>query len=115
MDFGRRQPRYAALTLFWLTATLTAPRLGRAQEPAAAPAPAEPAANATMVAGESEADEPARQFVKWNEYEGPISTLRFGGGFLYDYAWYNQDDASEQQIDFSNGAKLRDFRFLLKG
>ncbi len=68
-----------------------------------------------MEAGESEADVPARQFVKWNEYQGPFSTLRFGGGFLYDYAAYDQDDVSEQQIDFSDGSKLRDFRFLLKG
>jgi phosphate-selective porin OprO and OprP len=115
MDLGRRQQRYAAL-LLGLTAALTAPRIGRAQQPAAtSPAPAETAVNATMVAGESEADEPARQFVRWNEYEGPISTLRFGGGFLYDYAAYNPDDVSEQQIDFSDGSKLRDFRFLLKG
>ena len=68
-----------------------------------------------MEAGESDADVPARQFVSWNEYEGPFSTLRFGGGFLYDYAAYNQDDVSNQQLDFTNGTKLRDFRFLLKG
>ena len=115
MDFGRRQPRYAAL-LLGLAAALTAPQLGRAQEPAASSeTPAEAALSATMVAGESEADEPARKFVRWNEYEGPISTLRFGGGFLYDYAAYNPDDVSDQQIDFSDGSKLRDFRFLLKG
>src|SRR5262245_14097253 len=116
MDFGRRQPRYAALALFGLTAALTAPRLSRAQEPYVSSAtPAEAAVDAPMVAGESEADEPARQFVRWNEFEGPISTLRFGGGFLYDYAWYNQDDASKQQVSFEDGSKLRDFRFLLKG
>ena len=68
-----------------------------------------------MEAGESDADDPARQFVSWNEYEGPFSTLRFGGGFLYDYAAYSQDDDSKQQFDFTNGTKLRDFRFLLKG
>jgi phosphate-selective porin OprO/OprP len=68
-----------------------------------------------MVAGESEADEPARQFVRWNQYEGPISTLSFGGGLLYDYAAYSPDDVSEQQIAFEDGSKLRDFRFLLKG
>jgi phosphate-selective porin OprO/OprP len=118
MDFEVRQQRYAVsiLALLGLAAALTAPRLSLAQEPAAtSAAPAEAAVNATMVAGESEADEPARQFVRWNEYEGPISTLRFGGGFLYDYAWYNPDDASEQQVDFEDGSKLRDFRFLLKG
>src|SRR5262245_8846862 len=116
MDLGRRQPEYAALLFIGLAAALTAPRFGRAQELTEATAtPAEAAVDAKMVAGESEADEPARQFVRWNEYEGPISTLRFGGGFLYDYAAYDQDDVSEQQIDFSDGAKLRDFRFLLKG
>src|SRR6185503_2120971 len=115
MDLGCRQQRYAAL-LLGLTAALMAPRLGRTQESASSsPTPAEAAVNAGMEAGESDADVPARQFVKWNEYEGPISTLRFGGGFLYDYAAYNQDDVSEQQIDFSDGSKLRDFRFLLKG
>ena len=116
MDLGCRQLTCAAFLLFGLAAALTVPRLSRAQELAAtSETPAEVAVNATMVAGESEADEPARQFVKWNEYEGPISTLRFGGGFLYDYAWYNQDGASEQQVDFEDGSKLRDFRFLLKG
>jgi phosphate-selective porin OprO/OprP len=116
MDLGCGQHGYAAVVLLWLTAALTAPRIGRAQEsPASAPTPAEAAVGATMEAGESEADVPARQFVRWNEYEGPISTLRFGGGFLYDYAAYSQDDVSEQQVDFSDGATLRDFRFLLKG
>jgi len=114
MDFDRRQPRYAALTFLGLTAALLAPPRSGAQEPPAV-TPAEAAVTAGMEAGESEADVPLRQFVRWNEYEGPISTLRFGGGFLYDYAAYNQDDVSEQQVDFSDGTKLRDFRFLLKG
>src|SRR5262245_32553723 len=104
MDFGRRQPRYGALLILGLAAALTAPRLGRAQEPPANGAtPAEAAVDAKMEAGESEADVPLREFVKWNEYQGPFSTLRFGGGFLYDYAAYDQDDASEQQIDLSDG------------
>jgi phosphate-selective porin OprO/OprP len=112
----RCRQTYAALVLLGLTSALGAPQVGRAQDPAASSVtPAEAAVTAGMEAGESEADVPARQFVKWNEYEGPFSTLRFGGGFLYDYAAYNQDDVSEQQIDFSDGTKLRDFRFLLKG
>jgi phosphate-selective porin OprO and OprP len=114
MDDRCRQPVYALL-LIGLTAALTAPRISRAQEPAANSTPAEAAVDAPMEAGESEADVPVRQFVKWNEYQGPFSTLRFGGGFLYDYAAYNQDAASNQQLDFTNGTKLRDFRFLLKG
>jgi hypothetical protein len=99
-----------------LTATLTAPQVSRAHNPPAdAATPAEAAVTSPMEAGESDADTPARQFVKWNEYEGPISTLRFGCALLYDYAAYSQDEASEQQIDFNDGAILRDFRFLLNG
>jgi phosphate-selective porin OprO/OprP len=95
---------------------LTAPQVSRAQSPPSnAATPAEAAVTSTMKAGESDADAPARQFVEWNEYEGPISTLRFGGALLYDYAAYSQDEASEQQVDFDDGAKLRDFRFLLSG
>lgn len=75
----------------------------------------QPLPSTAMEAGESDADAPARQFVRWNEYSGPITTLRFGGGFLYDYAAYSQNDASEQQIALEDGGKLRDFRFLLKG
>src|SRR5688500_18977785 len=101
MGQGCRQ-RNAAVVLLGLTAALTAPQVGLAQEPAATSTPAEAAVNATMEAGESEADVPARQFVRWNDYQGPFSTLRFGGGFLYDYAAYDQDDASNQQIDFNN-------------
>src|ERR1700752_3703966 len=115
MDLGCRQQQYAAL-LLRLTTALVVPRIGRGQElPANSQSPAEAAVNASMEAGESDADVPARQFVKWNEYQGPFSTLRFGGGFLYDYSAYNQDAVSEQQIDFSNGTKFRDFRFVLKG
>jgi phosphate-selective porin OprO/OprP len=108
-----RQHNAAFLSLT-LTAALTAPQVGLAQDPQAA-TPAEAAVTASMEAGESDADVPARRFVSWNEYEGPISTLRFGGGFLYDYAAYHQDEVSNQQLDFTNGTKLRDFRFLLKG
>lgn len=73
------------------------------------------AASADIEAGESDADVPPREFVRWNEYEGPFSTLRFGGGFLFDYAAYSQDEESKQQIELTDTAKLRDFRFLLKG
>ena len=97
---------------------LTAPQVGLAQEPqapATSATPAEIAVDARMVAGESDADAPARRVVKWNEYEGPLSTLRLGGALLYDYAAYDQDEVSKQQVSFSDGSKLRDFRFLLSG
>jgi phosphate-selective porin OprO/OprP len=62
-----------------------------------------------------EGDEPKRRLVSWNEYEGPYFTLRVGGGLLYDYADYIQDDESEEQLDLVPTVDLRDFRFLLKG
>jgi len=53
--------------------------------------------------------------VKWNEYDGPISSLRFGYGFLVDFAAYSQDDDSKQQMDIRDDIGLRDFRLLFKG
>jgi phosphate-selective porin OprO/OprP len=69
----------------------------------------------TIEAGEAEAKEPARSLVKWNHYEGRFFTIRAGGGLLYDYAAYTQDDNSRQQFDLSPELKIRDVRVLLKG
>ena len=47
--------------------------------------PASPSlVDSTTDAGEADADQPRRRLVKWNEYDGPVSTLRFGFGFLVD-------------------------------
>ena len=54
---------------------------------------------------EPEAEPPRRSLVKWNEYEGPLFTLRVGAGFLLDYAAYAQDDASREQMDLSPGSR----------
>jgi phosphate-selective porin OprO and OprP len=69
----------------------------------------------TIEAGEADAVEPARRLVRWNEYEGPFFTIRFGGGFLYEFAGYAQDDNSKAQIDLTSEAKVRDTRVLFKG
>ena len=69
----------------------------------------------TIEAGEADAVEPARRLVRWNEYEGPFFTIRFGGGLLYEYARYSQDKNSKAQIDLTPEAKLRDTRLLFKG
>jgi len=53
--------------------------------------------------------------VKWNEYDGPISTFRFGFGFLVDAVTYSQDDKSKQQVSPEPDAGLRDFRLLFRG
>lgn len=66
-------------------------------------------------AAAGDGDEPRRQLVNWNEYHGPWVTLRVGGGFLYDYAAYSQDEDSKQQMSLQPTGKLRDFRVLLKG
>jgi phosphate-selective porin OprO and OprP len=69
----------------------------------------------TIEAGEADAVEPARRLVRWNEYEGPFFTIRFGGGLLYEYAGYAQDDNSKAQVDLTPEAKVRDTRVLFKG
>jgi phosphate-selective porin OprO and OprP len=66
-------------------------------------------------AGESDAEAPRRSLVKWNEYDGPLFTLRLGAGFLVDYATYAQDDASKEQRDLEPGFKIRDSRLLMGG
>ena len=101
----------AALGLAGLAQPLT-PRTVRAQSPAA-PAPA--TLDTTAEAGEPDYEKPTRRLVKWNEYDGPVSTLRVGWGFLVDFATYNQNQESKQQITMSPDAGLRDFRMLFKG
>jgi phosphate-selective porin OprO/OprP len=64
---------------------------------------------------EPETEPPRRSLVKWNEYEGPLLTLRVGAGFLVDYATYAQDDASKEQMDLEPGFKIRDSRLVLSG
>ncbi|TMQ58721.1 MAG: hypothetical protein E6K72_02310, partial [Candidatus Eisenbacteria bacterium] len=84
------------------------------------PARSQPQASPSVVdstadAGEADADQPRRRLVKWNEYDGPVSTLRFGFGFLVDAATYAQDDDSKKQVSMEPDVGLRDFRLLFKG
>lgn len=71
--------------------------------------------DSTLEAGEADAQEPRRKLVKWNEFDGPVSTFRFGMGFLVDGATYAQDANSKQQFSMSPDAGLRDFRLLFNG
>src|SRR5881394_700778 len=64
-------------------------------------------------AGEAEAEPRRRRMVKWNEFDGPILSLRVGAGLLVDYAGYAQDDASKEQMTLEPGWKLRDSRFVI--
>jgi phosphate-selective porin OprO/OprP len=114
-----RQPetivKRAAFVLPLLTLIfLTTPRGVLAQQGTGA-ASQPPAVEDTIAAGEDDGMKPARRLVSWNEYEGPFFTLRVGGGFLYDYATYSQDDASKQQFELNEDSKVRDARVTLKG
>jgi phosphate-selective porin OprO and OprP len=69
----------------------------------------------TLVAGDDEAGTPPRKLITWNEYDGPLFTMSIGGGFLYEYAAFAQDENSKEQFALSPQAKTRDLRILLRG
>ena len=69
----------------------------------------------TVEAGEADAEVPRRRLVKWNEYDGPVTTLRLGFGFLVDAATYSQDQESKDQVTVEPDVGVRDFRLLLNG
>ena len=69
----------------------------------------------TIEAGDEELATPARNLVKWNEYDGDFFHFRIGGGFLYEGVAYSQNAASTEQFDLSPDAKVRDARFVFKG
>ena len=76
----------------------------------------EPTLDDTIEAGEADAEDPRRELIRWNHYEGPYFTIRLGGGVLYEGAGYSQDKASEEQFpDLEPEGKVRDARFLLRG
>jgi phosphate-selective porin OprO/OprP len=82
--------------------------------PAAAGSPA-PAVIDTIAAGEASADAPRRRLVSWNEYEGPLFTVRVGGGYLFEYAAFSQDASSREQFTLDADWRARDARVLLNG
>jgi phosphate-selective porin OprO/OprP len=51
----------------------------------------------------------------WNQIDLKVVTVRFGAGFLYDWATYQQDAAAEAALPLSADEKVRDLRVLLKG
>lgn len=51
----------------------------------------------------------------WYEFDGALSTLKLGGGFLYEYATYVQDEVSKEQIKMEPDFKVRDFRVTMSG
>lgn len=83
--------------------------------PAAPNAPAAPDAQELDAA---EADKNRQQKSSrstWNALDGPVFTMRLGGGFLVDAAGYAQDEASKRQMTLEAKPVLRDLRLLLSG
>jgi phosphate-selective porin OprO and OprP len=72
-----------------------------------------PAVEDTISAAESDA--PARRLVKFNEYEGPLGSIRVGFGLLFDYAAFKQDEPSKEQFTLDDRWKYRDGRVLFTG
>lgn len=57
---------------------------------------------------------------RWRLFPGKITTFKFGGGFLYDFATYKQDENGKRQGDSSGYEleptfKVRDFRITASG
>jgi phosphate-selective porin OprO/OprP len=57
---------------------------------------------------------------RWRLFNGRISTIKFGAGFLYDYAGYSPDENAKAQMDslgtpLEGTFKLRDLRVTVSG
>ncbi|HKQ97876.1 MAG TPA: porin [Candidatus Polarisedimenticolia bacterium] len=104
-----RRPRLAvsiALLLVW-------GGLARAQS--APPASSDPTIHTVTDAAEADGDLPKSAFVKFNHYDWKRFSLRWGGGFLWDYSAYSQDEDSQEQLTLRPNDDLRDFRVIVKG
>lgn len=53
--------------------------------------------------------------MNWNEYEGPLFTLRASAGIILDAGTFAQDTGSRQQFDLQPDSQIRDLRVLLNG
>lgn len=57
---------------------------------------------------------------QWRLFPGKFSTLKLGGGFLYEFAGYSQDKVGRQQMDsigesLKSAFDVRDFRVVASG
>jgi len=103
-----------SLAVFGMSAALAAGLPDAARGEAAAPT-VSASLDTTSAAGDGDAQEPKRKLVKWNEYDGPVTSLRLGYGLGIDYVGYSQDAEAKQQFRLTPQLGLRDFRLLLKG
>ena len=52
----------------------------------------------------------------WNEFDGPLTTLKFGLGFMAEFAGFQQDAVSKNQVpNVTNSVSIRDFRYTMAG
>lgn len=75
----------------------------------------DPTINDTIDAAESSGDMPREIIRNLNSYEFKRFSLRWGGGFLWDYSTYDQDEESKSQMALSPKSDMRDFRVIVKG
>jgi phosphate-selective porin OprO/OprP len=68
-----------------------------------------------LEAGDDEVGNPVRKLITWNQYDGPLFSMEIGGGFLYEYAAFAQDEQSKEQFALDPEPKTRDLRILLRG
>lgn len=74
----------------------------------------------TMKIMESDTIPERLSFENWNQFDGALTTLKIGGGFLYEFAGYSQDETGKQQMDSADvdleaALKIRDFRITMSG
>ena len=58
---------------------------------------------------------PDRFLINWNEYNLGVTTLLWGAAILPEYASYNQDSESAEQINLERQGRIRDSRFMFFG
>lgn len=100
-----------SLIVFLFIALLFSPILSFCQEPK------KPVLDGTEgdVFEDAETSDTKGKYAKWNYFDGPLTTLKIGGGFLYEVAAYSQDAESKEQFDLSTAFKVRDARLTLSG
>jgi phosphate-selective porin OprO/OprP len=74
----------------------------------------EPTRTDTIDAGESDR-EPVQKPTDWNEYDLNLLTVRVGAGLLLDFADFDQNAASKEQMVLESEWRVRDARFVFKG
>ena len=109
-----RAVRALLLTLLGLAA-FAPPALARQQPATGQPGGGEAPRLLDESITAEEGDAPARRLVKFNEFQGPLGSIRVGGAVLFDYVSFEQDEISKDQVDVDDQWKYRDGRILFSG